>query len=230
MAHMVASKGQRVEVQITSGRWSLAQISKVVDGDVVNLVAVTDGVDPWPTVDTPNGLVAGSLSNVSKGASVGQWRELDMPATEQSVIASIASESVSLVGYATEAYVDEATDGYQELPADCGYAVTGLTITMSARNPSGARSDEKSTHVIAVVTWAASITGTAALEVVCDSSSSPTTVVLTVPFSATLALGVQAAIPVVVPFDVPEGWSYKIRAASGSSGAMTLASVRERAI
>ncbi len=56
---MSASKGQLCEVQITSGRWSLAVVSKIISGDTVNLVAFTDAVNPWPTNDTPNGLVAG---------------------------------------------------------------------------------------------------------------------------------------------------------------------------
>lgn len=229
---MSASKGQRVEVQITTGRWSLAQIAKVVSGDTVNLVALTDGVDPWPTVDTPNGLVAGSLSGVAKGTSVGQWRELAMPTCEQDAIATIAAGSVSLVGYATEAYTDEATEeavgACVATPATCGSTVS-LAIN-TARNPSSARSDGRPTRVSAVVTWAAMLTGTAAAEVVCDSSSTPTTVVMSIPFSATLALGVQAAVPVVIPFEVPAGWSYKVRAATGSSGTVALASVYERAL
>lgn len=243
----MASKGQRVEVQITSGRWSLAQISKVVDAEtgVVNLVALTDGVDPWPTIDTPNGLVAGSLSNIEQGTGVGKWRELALPVFEQEAIAEIAAGSVSLVGYATSTYVDEEVDatgtaaaayadGAAEarvaVPASCGYAVTGQTITMSARAPSSARGDDRATRVTAVVTWAAVITGTAAVEIVCDSNASPTTVVMSVPFAATLALGVGTTMPVVIDFEVPAGWSYKIRAASGGSGTTTLASLYERAL
>lgn len=255
---MTASRGQRVEVQITSGRWSPAQIAKVVSGDTVNLIAFTDGVDPWPTVETPNGLISGSLSNVDKGTSVGQWRELAMPAIEQSAIATIAAGSVSLVGYATESYAaaqaaaaqsaaQSAASGYAATaqttseayadackaacvatPATCGSTVS-LAIN-TARNPSSVRSDSRPTRVTAVVTWTATITGSASAEVVCDSSATPTTVVMSVPFSATLALGVGIATPVVIDFEVPVGWSYKVRAGSGSSGTVALVSVYERAL
>lgn len=229
---MTASRGQRVEVQITSGRWSLAQISKIESGDTVTLVALTDGVNPWPTSDTPNGLVAGSISGVTKGTGVGQWRELALPGYEQDAVASIATGSVSLTGYATEEYVDAGDQSTAAArvatPASCGSTIS-LAIN-TARNPSSARSDSRPTRVSAVVTWTAVITGTAAAEVVCDSSSSPTTVVMSVPFAATLALGVGVTTPVVIDFEVPDGWSYKVRAGTGSSGTVALVSVYERVL
>lgn len=251
---MTASRGQRVEVQITSGRWSPAQIAKVVSGDTVNLIAFTDGVDPWPTIETPNGLISGSLSSVDKGTSVGQWRELAMPDIEQAAIATIAAGSVSLVGYATEGYAaaqaaaaQSAAFGYASTaeadaetyadickaacvatPASCGSTVS-LAIN-TARSPNSVRGDSRPTRVTAVVTWAAVITGTASAEVVCDSSGTPTTVVMAIPFAATLALGVGVTTPVVIDFEVPAGWSYKVRAGSGSSGTVALVSVYERAL
>lgn len=242
---MAANRGQRVEVQITSGRWSTAIVTNVDDpeNDIVSVVVYTDGVSPWPTPETPNGTIDGSISGVEKGSGVGEWRELPLPSAEEAAIATIAASSVSLVGYATQTYcddgiaasalgladdIDTARDSRVAAPASCGYSVSLALGT--ARNPSSVRSDTRPTHVTAIVSWAAALTGSASAQIVCDSNSSPTTVVLTVPFSATLALGVQAAVPVVIPFEVPAGWSYKIQAGAGSSGTLTLASVLERAL
>ncbi len=102
----MSSKGQVVEVQITTGRWSLAAVVKIISGDTVNLVAFTDAVDPWPDVSTPNGLIAGSLASVAKGTGVGQWRELALPtATTDAISAAVAA---ALEDYATEADIATA--------------------------------------------------------------------------------------------------------------------------
>lgn len=103
---MSASKGQIVEVQITSARWSLAAVAKIISGDTVNLVAFTDAVDPWPTIETPNGLIAGSLASVTKGTGIGQWRELALPtATTAAIETAVAA---ALTEYATEDDIEGA--------------------------------------------------------------------------------------------------------------------------
>lgn len=96
----MASVGQAVLVQITSARFSLALISKVVDAttEKSNLVALTDGVDPWPTIDTPNGLVAGGMVNVTKGSGVGQWQELSIPAATAAAVASAVASAIASAG------------------------------------------------------------------------------------------------------------------------------------
>lgn len=105
---MSASKGQLCEVQITSGRWSIAAICKIISGDTVNLVAFTDAVDPWPDVNTPNGLVAGSLTSVAKGTSVGQWREIDLPTATSAAIAAAVSSAIAGLDYASDSDVSSA--------------------------------------------------------------------------------------------------------------------------
>lgn len=119
---MSASKGQVVEVQITSGRWSLAAVAKIVSGDTVNLVAFTDAVDPWPTIDTPNGLIAGSLSSVTKGTSTGQWRDLALPSATTAAIASAVAAALT----------DYSTDD------DISAAVTAALATVAANLASAA--------------------------------------------------------------------------------------------
>ncbi len=97
---MTASKGEIVEMQITSGRWSLGVVSKIISGDTVNLCVLTDGVNPWPTIDTPNGLIAASYTSVVKGTGVGEWRELALPSSTTAAIA--AAVAAALEDYATE--------------------------------------------------------------------------------------------------------------------------------
>lgn len=97
---MSASKSQVVEVQITSGRWSLAVVVKIISGDTVNLVALADGVDPWPTPDAFNGVVAGTLTSVTKGTGVGQWREIALPSATTAAIAAAVADA--LTDYSTD--------------------------------------------------------------------------------------------------------------------------------
>jgi len=103
---MSASKGQVVEVQITSGRWSLAFVVKIISGDTVNLVAIADGVDPWPTADTFNGVVSGTLVSVTKGTEVGQWREVALPSYVTDAIS--AAVAAALTDYATDSDISSA--------------------------------------------------------------------------------------------------------------------------
>lgn len=97
-------------------------VSKPLSGDNANLVAFTDGVDPWPTIDTPNGLVAGSISGVAKGTGVGEWRELALPTATTAAIESAVAAALG----------DYATD--EDVEILIAAAVAGVNAEIAATN------------------------------------------------------------------------------------------------
>jgi hypothetical protein len=103
---MTASLGQPLKLQITTGRQSIGFVSKIISGDTVNVVVFTDAVQPWPTIDTPNGLVGAYYNSVAKGTSVGQWQELDLPASVTDAIA--AAVATAIAGLASDADITAA--------------------------------------------------------------------------------------------------------------------------
>lgn len=194
---MTAKLGQPVKIQITSGRYSIGMVCKIISGDTVNIVAFTDAVDPWPTIDIPNGLIAGSMNSVAKGTGVGQWQELEVP---EAVGAAITAAIAGLTGYATEDYVSTAvsglateiyveaavTDAIAAIPADddsglcavpgAGSAV-GSPAMNSPRRPSTTRPAMVKISGIAAMTSTLLGAQSATVTIYADSSSSPTTVV-----------------------------------------------------
>lgn len=226
---MSAKLGQPVTVQITSGRYSIGAICKIISGDTVNICAFTDGVNPWPTIDIPNGLVAGSLTSVTKGSGVGQWQEVDVPDT---VAAAIAAAVAAVTGFATEAYVDTAIAG---LPADdysglCACPAAGSAVSSPALNTPRRPNTSRPTRVTVYATVALTSTlltaQAATVELRADSSSTPTTVVGG-PLTASLSgISAGATFPMTFTYDVPVGHYYSVVQTSGA-GAVTITRIEE---
>lgn len=229
---MTASKGQICEVQITSGRWSLALIAKIVSGDTVNLVALTDAVDPWPTVETPNGLVAGSIASVTKGTSVGQWRDLDLPAATIAAIA--AAVGGELGSYATEAYTDAAIAA---IPVDDDSGLTVVAVAGSSqlslgldsvRQPSATRPTR--IDVSGAFNLTSTLLGaqTASVELRSDSSNPPTTV-RGKQRGALSGVAASSTLPWSFGYSVPAGHYYKLVSAHSANSSVDLDALNETA-
>lgn len=257
---MSASKGQVVEVQITTGRWSLAVVAKIISGDTVNLVAFTDGDNPWPDVSTPNGLVAGSITSVTKGASVGQWRELSISSALSDAIAAAVATAIS--DYALEAdltsalvtvasnltsavaIIDSNMASTQNLLEDSIAALTAVVDGKAATPGAGTShaglgfgaarqpSSTRPTWVVACGTYtivsALLGTQTAAVDLLSDSGSNPTTMRCSAPGSGA---GVAATIkmPWSVSYFVPAGHYYKLVESHSANVTVAILEINESA-
>lgn len=226
---MSAKLGQPVTVQITSGRYSIGAVSKIISGDTVNIVAFTDGVDPWPTIDTFNGLVAGSVLGATKGSGVGQWQEVTVPDT---VAAAISAAVASITGFATESYVDTAIDA---IPADdysgllacpaAGSAVSSPALN-TPRRPSTTRPTRVNVYTQVALTSTLLTAQSATLEMRADSGSTPTTVVGG-PLTASLGgLAATTTVPMTFTYDVPVGHYYSVVQTAGA-GVVTVTRIEE---
>ena len=125
----MASLGQIVTIQITLGRHSLALVTKVNNPTTnVNLLALTDGVDPWPTVETFNGLMTSAYASVAQGVGVGQWQELALPQSTQDAIASAIGAAIAAnnANYLTASQVNSALATINAALAD---RVTNAALT-----------------------------------------------------------------------------------------------------
>jgi len=218
---MSAKLGQPVTVQITSGRYSIGLISKIISGDTVNIDAFTDGVNPWPTVDTFNGLVAGSLTSVAKGSGVGEWQEVDVPDT---VLASITDAISGITGFATEGYVDGAA------AACCPVPVAGASVSSPAlntpRQPSATRPTRVTVYATVALTSTLLTPQSATVEMRADSSSSPTTAVGG-PLTASLGgIAATATVPMTFTYDVPAAHYYTVVQTAGA-GTVTITRIEE---
>lgn len=216
-------------MQITSGRYSIGAISKIISGDTVNIVAFTDGANPWPTIDTFNGLVAGSLTSVTKGSGVGQWQEVDVPDT---VAAAMAAAVASITGFATESYVDAAISG---IPADdytalCACPAAGSAVSSPAlstpRQPSTTRPTRVTVYAQVALTSTLLTPQSATVEMRADSGATPTAVVggpLTVSLGG---LAATTTAPMTFTYDVPVGHYYSVVQTAGA-GAVTITRIEE---
>lgn len=226
---MSAKLGQPVAVQITSGRYSIGAVSKIISGDTVNIVAFTDGVDPWPTIDTFNGLVAGSVLGATKGSGVGQWQEVTVPDT---VAAAISAAVASITGFATESYVDTAIDA---IPADdysglLACPAAGSSVSSPAlntpRRPSTTRPTRVNVYTQVALTSTLLTAQSATVELRADSGSTPTTVVGG-PLTASLGgLAATTTVPMAFTYDVPVGHYYSVVQTAGT-GAVTVTRIEE---
>lgn len=226
---MTAKLGQPVKVQITSGRYSIGAVSKIISGDTVNIVAFTDGVDPWPTADIPNGLVAGSLTSVTKGTGVGQWQEVDVPDT---VAAAIAAAVSSITGFATEAYVDSAIaaippDDYSGLCAAPGAGSSiGSPALATPRRPSTTRPTRVTVYANAALTSTLLTPQSATVELRADSSATPTTPVGGVLTASLGGIAASATIPMTLTYDLPANHYYSVVQTAGA-GTVTISRIEE---
>lgn len=219
---MTAKLGQPAKVQITSGRWSIAAVSKIVSGDTVNLVAFTDGVDPWPTIDTFNGLVAGSVLSATKGTGVGQWQDLEVPDT---IAAAIEAAISGLTGFATEVYVDAGDEGRCAVPGP-GSAVSSPALATSY-HPDADRPVLVTVYCDVTLPSALIAAQSATVQLQAGSSTNPSTVVggpLT-PTNGALNPG-PLTIPVTFVYALPANHYYQVVKTAGS-GTVTITKIEE---
>lgn len=148
---MSASLGQVITVQITSGRFSVAVVTKIITGDLIDLVALTDTVNPWPTVDTPNGVVVAPYQSIAKGSAVGQWQDLGVSSAVSDAIA--AAVSAATAGLPTTASVTAAIAALAATDAaGLATAVTGLNSTIAANASLAAANLATATSSVATLT------------------------------------------------------------------------------
>lgn len=215
---MTTSVGQIVRYRSATSRYQAAEISVIQTGDICTLTVFSDGAE-WED-GTPAAYLSREVPNIDKGTAVGTWQDTALDGADQ--------PALSDAGLATTAYVDDAIAA---IPSDddSGLVVVpgaGSTISLAvntARNPSSARSDTRPTRITVSGTWSWSLTttGTQAgtLSFKSDSSTTPTTAVITLPFSRSVTAGVTVgdagSLPYSLSYDVPNGHSYVI-ATSGT--------------
>lgn len=211
-------------MQITSGRYSLAAVVKIINAgtEEVNLVAFTDGVNPWPTVDVFNGIVDGSYANVAKGTNVCQWQELAVPQNIQDAITDAVSGI--LASYATESYVDAATAACCAVPA-AGSSVSSPALS-SPRRPSTTRPTRVTVYADVALTSTLLAAQSATVELRADSSSTPTTAVGGPQTASLGGIAASATIPMTLTYDLPVGHYYTVVQTAGA-GAVTITRIEE---
>lgn len=218
---MSAKFGQPVKVQITSGRWSLAAVVKVVSGDTCHLVTFTDAVDPWPTVDVPNGLIAGSLQNVAKGASVGQWQDIEVPDT---VTAAIATAIDGIDGFTTTGEVNTAIatalaafDLSEYLVAPAAGSNQSSPALATSYHPSATRTTRVNVYCDVALPSALLAAQSATVQMQAGSATNPSTVVAgpVTPTNGALNPG-PLTIPVTLSYDLPADHYFQVIKAAGA--------------
>jgi hypothetical protein len=204
---MAASKSQFVEYQISTARYLLAAITRIVSGDTVNLLAFTDDEAPVDPDDLPAGTTFARFTDVAKGSAVGEWRDLALPADTTALL-----------------------DGKLSVPAAAEAVVLAID---TFRAPSTVREDDRPTLVTAVVSWSIIESGEAAmLEVIVGAGGAPTAIAFSVPFTfddATVG-AIDVQIPAVISFLVPAGHAYKLKTGAGGGGTFAVASIAEHAL
>jgi hypothetical protein len=226
---MTASQNLLALYRSASTRYHAAVTTAVESGDTCTLVVLGDGAD-WE--DSVTAIVyARQYFGVPKGTGIGEWQPV--PVTAEIAAAITSAVSGGLAGYASESYVDSAvtglaTEDYVDGSSAGRVAVPGAGSVISlgfntARNPSAARSDSRPTRVTVSGTWAWNLTatgtqsGTAAFK--SDSSGTPTTTVISAPFSRGISVGLSVGDTGTIPwswsYEVPSGHSYLV-ATSGT--------------
>lgn len=119
--------GQPLKIQITSGRYSIGFVTKIISGDTVNLVTFTDAVQPWPTIDTPNGLVDAYYNSVAKGTGVGQWQDLPLSETLSSAIAAQVADAIEDL-----ASQEDLTDALATVASNLSSALSTVASNLSS--------------------------------------------------------------------------------------------------
>ena len=218
------------------------------DGGNYDLVVLGDGED-WPD-SVPGAFYARPFANVAQGSSVGQWEPVPVTdgilaavdaavAEELGGYATEAYVDSAVTGLATSAAVatdiaaavaDLATEGYVDTAIATRSSVPGAPSTISlalntARNPSAVRSDTRPTKVTVSGTWSWTLTAigtaTGTVQFKTDSNSNPTAVVIGMPFSRGIGVGLTVndtgTIGWSMAFDVDAG-DYYVIATSGVAG------------
>jgi len=202
---MSAALDQLVILRTATARWHAAVTVNVIDADTADLLVLGDGADWEDSVSAV--YFARMMTGKARGSGVDEW--LPVPVTDEVSAAIAAAVSGGLSGYASEAYVDAAIE---EIPADDDSGLcavpgarstpSGFTIGSAARQPSTTR--PTLVTVSGGWSWTLSATGTATgtLAVKSDSGSTPSAVVISMPFSRGVGVGLSVNDTGTMPYSV----------------------------
>jgi len=202
---MSAALDQLVILRTATARWHAAVTVNVIDADTADLLVLGDGADWEDSVSAV--YFARMMTGKARGSGVDEW--LPVPVTDEVSAAIAAAVSGGLSGYASEAYVDAAIE---EIPADDDSGLcavpgarstpSGFTIGSAARQPSTTR--PTLVTVSGGWSWTLSATGTATgtLAVKSDSGSTPSAVVISMPFSRAIGVGLSVNDTGTMPYSV----------------------------
>jgi len=202
---MSAALDQLVILRTATARWHSAVTVNVIDANTADLLVLGDGADWEDSVSAV--YFARMMTGKARGSGIDEW--LPVPVTDEVSAAIATAVSGGLSGYASEAYVDAAIE---EIPADddsglCAVPGTrstpsGFTIGSAARRPSTTR--PTLVTVSGGWSWTLSATGTATgtLAVKSDSGSTPSAVVISMPFSRGIGVGLSVNDTGTMPYSV----------------------------
>ena len=235
---MPASKGQVCEIQITQDRWSLCAITKVNGDNTVNVIAFSDGINPWPLPSTPDGVSAATRINVANGSGVGQWREV---AVSDQIVALIAAAIAGFTGFATQGYVDAGLSELEgQLQAQVSAAVDGCCIAPNAGEsvapnsmPFGAARRPNANRPVRVtasgtITIVSALLGShsGSVTLQSDSTASPLAIRATAP-AAVIGIAATLTFPWSLSYDVPAGHYYKLVTGGTANASFALSYINE---
>jgi hypothetical protein len=176
----MATLGQRVEVQMTTGRYYEGVITSIVSGSTVDVVLFSDG-DTWPDVGYGTydaGIGAKLFTSLSTGTGVLEWHAVN---PESYADAGTVSSSIATAITAALAVPGSG--------ASAGLTLGGAGVQLSTTRP-----------VLLMVRGTASMTSTLAggqgftVELRSDSNSTPTAVVDDATGSLTQTLGISVTL------------------------------------
>lgn len=234
--------GQTVIVKIASSplREVPAIVSLVTDEDTINCVGQIDINDDWPA-DGPGLTHPGfPFFGITRGSSVNQWRDADVPITTTEAIDS----AITGAGFATEAYADaaaaDAVDGLAS-EAYCDNAIATCQAVPSAgtsqvalglnaaRQPSTARPVR--VYATGQITLTSTLLGArvAAVSLLSDSAAVPTVSrgIQQMNLSGVVA---TVGVPWSLEYEVPAGHYYMLATSGADAAGVSLASITEQTI
>lgn len=196
--------GQIVTMQIDTGRFVPGVITAVNSGNNVNIVGLADSTTDWPNGSPTTAHAAQLWISVDKGTSSGQWQD-----------------NTAGVGPAGPTGATGATGATGPTGATGATGATGVgALVISSSAPSltlnGSAIQFDSTHdtiytVSIKIATSLSLSGGSAghVDLVCDSSASPTTIVETISSESTgtltVGLNLVSSNTLVMHWRVPAG-------------------------
>jgi hypothetical protein len=188
-----------IKTQASPDRFSPALVTKVISGDTVNVVALLEANDDWPAPSYASpSHPAWLYINVAKGTGVGEWQENTAGVGPQGPTG--ATGATGSTG-ATGATGPGAVVLSQSTPT---LTIGGSAVQFSTTN------DTIYTASIKILTTL-SLSGGAAghVDLLCDATATPSTIVQTVQSESTgtltIGLNLQASNTLVVSWRVPAG-------------------------
>lgn len=179
--------GQTVILKIASSPLRIvpAKVTNVIDEDTINCVGFADINDDWPGDGPATSNPGRPFFGVTRGTGVNQWQESDIP-TDAEVASAITSATS---GYATEVYVDNAQDNCMALPAGsaAGLTLGAAGVQLSTTRPCWLTVRGTASQALTLVGGQGYT-----VQLLCDSATTPTTVVddETGSFTGTVVVGV----------------------------------------